>query len=176
MSCWVLNPCGSPKSPSLCMLLYVFLQVNVAKFDGHTGPVTAMSFSENGYFLAVRNLSFWNLLDVLTWFFCSDLSMKLLRLQLMMVLSSGICVNWRISGPSLLLIQTHQPTMVLKQVWLDPLSPVPLETIICLEYLIFLSLWWFGAYSCSPWWKCDFCEQMHYHLKGAFTLNKVLPF
>ena len=29
------------------------LQANVAKFDGHVGPVTAISFSENGYYLAV---------------------------------------------------------------------------------------------------------------------------
>lgn len=29
------------------------LQANVAKFDGHVGSVTAISFSENGYFLAV---------------------------------------------------------------------------------------------------------------------------
>ena len=25
---------------------------NVAKFEGHKGPVTGLSFSENGYFLA----------------------------------------------------------------------------------------------------------------------------
>lgn len=29
------------------------LQANVARFDGHIGAVTAISFSENGYFLAV---------------------------------------------------------------------------------------------------------------------------
>lgn len=29
------------------------LQANVAKFDGHVGAVTAISFSENGYYLAV---------------------------------------------------------------------------------------------------------------------------
>lgn len=29
------------------------LQANVARFDGHVGSVTAISFSENGYFLAV---------------------------------------------------------------------------------------------------------------------------
>jgi len=29
----------------------------VAKFDGHTGEVTAISFSENGYFLAVSTLN-----------------------------------------------------------------------------------------------------------------------
>jgi hypothetical protein len=31
-----------------------WLQANVAKFDGHKGHVTAISFSENGYYLAVR--------------------------------------------------------------------------------------------------------------------------
>lgn len=30
-----------------------YLQANVAKFDDPTGAVTAISFSENGYFLAV---------------------------------------------------------------------------------------------------------------------------
>lgn len=29
------------------------VQANVASFDGHIGAVTAISFSENGYFLAV---------------------------------------------------------------------------------------------------------------------------
>lgn len=29
------------------------VQANVARFDGHIGAVTAISFSENGYFLAV---------------------------------------------------------------------------------------------------------------------------
>lgn len=29
------------------------VQGNVARFDGHIGTVTAISFSENGYFLAV---------------------------------------------------------------------------------------------------------------------------
>lgn len=29
----------------------------MAKFDGHTGEVTAISFSENGYFLAVSTLN-----------------------------------------------------------------------------------------------------------------------
>ena len=32
------------------------LQANVARFDGHVGAVTSISFSENGYFLAVSIL------------------------------------------------------------------------------------------------------------------------
>lgn len=36
------------------VLVSSFLQANVARFDGHVGAVTAISFSENGYFLAVR--------------------------------------------------------------------------------------------------------------------------
>lgn len=30
----------------------VAMAQNVAKFEGHKGPVTGLSFSENGYFLA----------------------------------------------------------------------------------------------------------------------------
>lgn len=33
------------------------VQANVARFDGHVGAVTAISFSENGYFLAVGSPS-----------------------------------------------------------------------------------------------------------------------
>ena len=29
----------------------------MARFDGHTGEVTSISFSENGYFLAVSSLN-----------------------------------------------------------------------------------------------------------------------
>lgn len=46
-----------PSVLTVCLLcvcvLGGFLQANVAKFDGHVGSVTAISFSENGYFLAV---------------------------------------------------------------------------------------------------------------------------
>lgn len=50
---------------SYCLLslrVHVFFlgasfQANVAKFDGHVGSVTAISFSENGYFLAVSILT-----------------------------------------------------------------------------------------------------------------------
>ncbi|KAL9689232.1 hypothetical protein QQ045_033666 [Rhodiola kirilowii] len=40
------------------------LQKNVASFDGHVGPVTAISFSENGYFLATAasdGVKLWDL-------------------------------------------------------------------------------------------------------------------
>ena len=37
----------------LISLSFIDLQANVARFDGHVGAVTAISFSENGYFLAV---------------------------------------------------------------------------------------------------------------------------
>jgi prepilin-type processing-associated H-X9-DG protein len=40
------------------MIENLHLQTNVAKFDGHVGAVTAMSFSENGYFLAVCSFIF----------------------------------------------------------------------------------------------------------------------
>lgn len=39
-------------------------QANVAKFEGRTGPVTAISFSENGYFLATAaqdGVKLWDL-------------------------------------------------------------------------------------------------------------------
>ena len=37
-----------------CLIMNIFyLQAQAATFKGHVGPVTAMSFSENGYFLAV---------------------------------------------------------------------------------------------------------------------------
>jgi len=40
-------------SPVSLIWFWIGLQANVAKFEGHTGPVTDISFSENGYFLAV---------------------------------------------------------------------------------------------------------------------------
>ena len=41
---------------SLIKLSLIGLQANVARFDGHVGAVTSISFSENGYFLAVSIL------------------------------------------------------------------------------------------------------------------------
>ena len=42
--------------PSLTETFF-WAQSNVATFDGHVGSVTAVSFSENGYFLAVMTSS-----------------------------------------------------------------------------------------------------------------------
>jgi pre-mRNA-processing factor 19 len=49
---------GTGTAESLVRIWDVKSQVNVAKFEGHTGPVTDISFSENGYFLAVSLIFF----------------------------------------------------------------------------------------------------------------------
>ena len=70
-----------------------FLQANVARFDGHVGAVTAISFSENGYFLAVCfSIKIPNLIGDLTGS-CLKFVFQLVRLPLKMVLSYGIYVN-----------------------------------------------------------------------------------
>ncbi|EFJ38655.1 ubiquitin-protein ligase, PUB59 [Selaginella moellendorffii] len=43
---------GTGTAESLVRIWDVKSQNNVAKFEGHSGPVTELSFSENGYFLA----------------------------------------------------------------------------------------------------------------------------
>ncbi|KAJ4907179.1 Pre-mRNA-processing factor 19-like protein 2 [Raphanus sativus] len=43
---------GTGTSQSVVKIWDVKSQANVAKFDGHTGEATSISFSENGYFLA----------------------------------------------------------------------------------------------------------------------------
>ncbi|KAJ4968616.1 hypothetical protein NE237_015317 [Protea cynaroides] len=55
---------GTGTSEALVRIWDVKSQSNVAKFDGHIGPVTAMSFSENGYFLATSaqdGVKLWDL-------------------------------------------------------------------------------------------------------------------
>ncbi|XP_024378031.1 pre-mRNA-processing factor 19 [Physcomitrium patens] len=55
---------GTGTTESLVRIWDVKSQANVAKFEGHTGPVTDISFSENGYFLATAaqdGVKLWDL-------------------------------------------------------------------------------------------------------------------
>ncbi|KAJ7548824.1 hypothetical protein O6H91_07G028700 [Diphasiastrum complanatum] len=55
---------GTGTAESLVRIWDVKSQANVAKFEGHSGPVTDISFSENGYFLATAaydGVKLWDL-------------------------------------------------------------------------------------------------------------------
>ncbi|EMS65878.1 U-box domain-containing protein 72 [Triticum urartu] len=55
---------GTGTTEAVVKIWDVKTQSNVAKFEGHAGPVTAMSFSENGYFLATAALDGVKLWDL----------------------------------------------------------------------------------------------------------------
>ncbi|KAB8112931.1 hypothetical protein EE612_051735 [Oryza sativa] len=55
---------GTGTTEAVVKIWDVKTQSNVAKFEGHVGPVTAMSFSENGYFLATAALDGVKLWDL----------------------------------------------------------------------------------------------------------------
>ncbi|KAK9838127.1 hypothetical protein WJX81_002866 [Elliptochloris bilobata] len=55
---------GTGTADALVRIWEVRQQKNVAKFEGHKGPVTSLSFSENGYFLATAaadGVKLWDL-------------------------------------------------------------------------------------------------------------------
>lgn len=55
---------GTGTAESLVRIWDIKSKLNVAKFEGHTGPVTDISFSENGYFLATAGpdgVKLWDL-------------------------------------------------------------------------------------------------------------------
>ncbi|CAM8921210.1 unnamed protein product [Rhodiola kirilowii] len=55
---------GTGTAEALVKIWDVTTEKNVASFDGHVGPVTAISFSENGYFLATAasdGVKLWDL-------------------------------------------------------------------------------------------------------------------
>eukprot|EP00898_Chlorokybus_atmophyticus_P008651 jgi/Chlat1/8788/Chrsp90S08134 len=67
-SCATFHPdgliLGTGTTESLVRIWDVKSQANVAKFEGHTGTVTSLSFSENGYYLATAaadGVKLWDL-------------------------------------------------------------------------------------------------------------------